>query len=86
VTLAVTGNTIAAQVVWRQRVLKSWEHRLSLTESRWDIRWLSRRGKTPTSCVFNVFSVAVMQKYCDAGGDGENYFRLEDSASCNASI
>jgi hypothetical protein len=86
VTLAVTGNTISGRVVWRQRVLVSREHRLFLTGSRWDIRWLSGRGKTPTLCVFPVFSVAVIENCCDAGGDGENYFRLGDSASCNASI
>jgi hypothetical protein len=32
-------------------------------------------GKTPTFCVFHVFSVAVMEKCCDACGDGEYYFR-----------
>jgi hypothetical protein len=32
-------------------------------------------GKTPTFCVFPVFSVAVMEKCCDASGDGEYYFR-----------
>jgi hypothetical protein len=37
-------------------------------------------GKTPTFCVFPVFSVAVMQKCCDACGDGEYYFRTAFSA------
>jgi hypothetical protein len=32
---------------------------------------VSGRGKTPTFCVFPVFSVAVMEKCCDACGDGE---------------
>jgi hypothetical protein len=86
VTLAVTENTISGQVVWRHRVLLSQEHRLLLTGSRWDIRWLSGRGKTPTLCVFPVFSVAVMEKCCDACGDGEYYFRSGCLASCNASI
>jgi hypothetical protein len=31
-------------------------------------------GKTPTFCVFPVFSVAVMEKCCDACGDGEYLF------------
>jgi hypothetical protein len=46
----------------------------------------SYSGKTPTLrcvtvegrrtlCVFPVFSVAVMEKCCDACGDGEYYFR-----------
>jgi hypothetical protein len=52
-----------------------WYHRLPLTGSRWDIRWVSGGGKTPTFCVFPVFSVAVMEKCCDACGDGEYYFR-----------
>jgi hypothetical protein len=50
-------------------------HRLPLTGNRWDILWLSGRGKTPTLCVFPVFSVAVMEKCCDPCGDGEYYFR-----------
>jgi hypothetical protein len=36
---------------------------------------VSYSGKTPTFCVFPVFSVAVMEKCCDACGDGEYYFR-----------
>jgi hypothetical protein len=31
---------------------------------------MSGGGKTPTFCVFPVFSVAVMEKCCDACGDG----------------
>jgi hypothetical protein len=31
---------------------------------------VSGGGKTPTFCVFLVFSVAVMEKCCDACGDG----------------
>jgi hypothetical protein len=42
--------------------------------SRYDIRWESGGGKTPTFCVFSVFSVAVMEKCWDACGDGEYYF------------
>jgi hypothetical protein len=86
VTLAVTGNTISGRVVQRQRVLMSEWHRLPLTGSRWDIRWLSGRGKTPTLCVFPVFSVAVMEKCCDACGDGEYYFRSSCSASEGANV
>jgi hypothetical protein len=36
---------------------------------------VSYSGKTPTFCVFPVFSVAVMEKCCDACGDGGYYFR-----------
>jgi hypothetical protein len=91
VTFAVTGNTITARVVWRQRMLVSREHRLSLTGSRWDILWLSGRGKTPTFCVFPVIGVAVMEKCCDGCGDGEYYFRScclasEDVGVSDASI
>jgi hypothetical protein len=45
-------------------------HRLLLTGNRWDIRWLSSRRTKTTFCVFPVFSVAVMEKCCDACGDG----------------
>jgi hypothetical protein len=30
--------------------------------------------KSPTFCAFPVFSVAVMEKCCDASGDGKYYF------------
>jgi hypothetical protein len=75
VTLAVTGNTNSGRVYWRQRVTVFQRHRLPLTASRWDIRWLIGRGTKPTFCVFPVFSVAVKEKCCDAYGDGEYYFR-----------
>jgi hypothetical protein len=55
--------------------------RLPLTGSRWDRRWLSGRGKTPTLCVFPIFRVAVMEKRCNACGDGDNHFL----SSCLAS-
>jgi hypothetical protein len=86
VTVAVTGNTISCQVGWRQMVLMSREHRLPLTGSRWDIRWLSGRGKTPTLCVFPVFSAAVMEKCCDGGGDEEYFFRSSCLASDGADV
>jgi hypothetical protein len=62
VTVAVTRNTSSGHVARRQRMLVSAEHRFSLTGNRRDILWLSGRGKTPTLCVFPVFSAAVMQK------------------------
>jgi hypothetical protein len=71
VTLAVTENTSLGRVVSHQRMPLYWEHRLSLTGSRWDIRWLSGRGITTTLCVLLVFSVSVMEKCCDGCGDGE---------------
>jgi hypothetical protein len=49
--------------------------------NRWDIRWVSGRGKTPTFCVFPVFSVAVMEKCCDAYGDGDYYLQSGSLAS-----
>jgi hypothetical protein len=83
VTFAVTRNTSSGRLFGvKIRCLS--EHRLPLTGSRWDIRWLSGRGKTPTFCVFPVFSVAVMEKCCDACGDGEYYFRSSFSASQGA--
>jgi hypothetical protein len=80
------GEYYSGRVVWRQRMLVSRKHRLSLTGSRWDIRWLSGRGKTPTLCVFPVFSAAVMEKCCDACGDGEYYFRSSCLASKGAGV
>jgi hypothetical protein len=43
-------------------------------------------GKTPTFCVFRVFSVAVMEKCCDACGDGEYYFRSSFSTLQGAGV
>jgi hypothetical protein len=62
VTLAVTDNTISGLLSWRQRVPEIERHRLPLTGSRWDIRWLIGRRTKPIFCVFPVFSVAVMEK------------------------
>jgi hypothetical protein len=45
-------------------------HRVPLTGSRWDIRWLIGRRTKPTFCVFSVFGAAVTEKCCDACGDG----------------
>jgi hypothetical protein len=36
---------------------------------------VSGRGKTPTFCVSPVFSVAVMEKCCDAYGDEDYYLQ-----------
>jgi hypothetical protein len=69
VTLAVTGNTNSGCVVRLQRVPVYGKQRLPLSGSRWDIRWMSGGGKTPTFCVFPVFRVAVMEKCCDAYGE-----------------
>jgi hypothetical protein len=46
VTLAVRGNSISGGVVRRQRLPVFQRHRLALSGSRWDIRWLSGGGKT----------------------------------------
>jgi hypothetical protein len=84
VTLAVTGNTISGRVFRRDRVTVFQRHRLLLTGNRKDIRSVSYSGKLPTFCVFPVFSVAVMEKCCDACGDGEYYFRsrVTSTQSC----
>jgi hypothetical protein len=41
--------------------------------------WLVTVERRLTLCVFPVFSVAVMEKCCDACGDGEYYFRSKVS-------
>jgi hypothetical protein len=61
-------------------------HWLPVTGSRRDVRWLSGLGKTPTFCVFLVFSVEVMEKCCDADGDGECYAQWRSAASEDAGI
>jgi hypothetical protein len=75
VTLVVTGITFSCRVVWRRRMSVIEWLRWLLIGNRWDIRWLSGRGKGPTLCVFRVFRVAVMEKCCDACGYGKYYFR-----------
>jgi hypothetical protein len=61
-------------------------HRLPLTGSRWDIQWLIDRRTKPIFCVFPVFSVAVMEKGCDACRDGEYYLRSVFSVSKGAGV
>jgi hypothetical protein len=73
-SLAVTGITISSRVFRRDKVTVFQRHRLLIAGNRRDIRFVSYSGKTPTFCVFPVFSVAVMEKCCDACGDGEYYF------------
>jgi hypothetical protein len=60
--------------------------RLPLTGSRWGRRWLSGRRKTLTLCVFPVNTVAVVEKCCDARGDGEYYFRSSSLATDGAGV
>jgi hypothetical protein len=86
VTLVVTGNTISGRIFLFQRVPEFERHRLPLTGSRWDIRWLIGRRTKPTFCVFPVFSVAVMERGCDACRDGEYYFRSIFSVSKGAGV
>jgi hypothetical protein len=86
VTLTVTGNTNSSRGVWRQIVSIYNRHRMTLTGSRWDIRWVSAGGKTPTFSVFPVFSVTVLEKCCDACGDREYYFWSGCLASQGARI
>jgi hypothetical protein len=52
VTLAVKGNTISGRFFLFQGVPEFERHRLPLTGSRWDIRWLIGRRTKPTFCVF----------------------------------
>jgi hypothetical protein len=68
------GEYYFRRVFRRYKVTVFQRHRLLLTVSRQDIRLVSYSGKTPTFCVFPVFSVAVMEKCCDACGVGEYYF------------
>jgi hypothetical protein len=75
VTLAVTGNTISGRDFRRYRVTVCQRQRLPLTEVDEIYGWLVTVERRLTFCVFPVFSVAVMEKCCDACGDGEYYFR-----------
>jgi hypothetical protein len=75
VTLAVTGNTFRSGFSASEGAGVP-GHRLPLTGSRWDIRWLIGRRTKPTFCVFPVFSVAVMEKCFDACGDVEYSFTV----------
>jgi hypothetical protein len=52
VTVAVKGNTISGRVFRRQGVPEFKRHRLPLTGSRWDKRWLIGRRTKPTFCVY----------------------------------
>ena len=84
--LGATVNTISGGDGRRQCVPVFDWHRLPLTGSRLDLFWVSGGGMKPTLCVFGVFSVAVVEKCCDACGDGEYYFRWGCSASEGAGV
>jgi hypothetical protein len=86
VTLVVAGNTISGRVFRRQSVRVFQGQRPPLTGCRWDIRWLIGRRTKPTFYGFPVFSVAVMEKCCDARRDGKYYFRSGFSASEGAGV
>jgi hypothetical protein len=86
VTLVFTVITISGRIFQHLRLPVFQWHRPSLTGSRWDKRWLIGRRTKPTFCVFPVFSVAVMEKCCDACGYGEYYFRSGFSASLGAGV
>jgi hypothetical protein len=75
VTLVFTVITISGRVYCRQRVQEYKGHRLPVTGIRWDLRWMIGRRTKPTFCVFFVFSVAVMEKCCDARREMWYYFR-----------
>jgi hypothetical protein len=74
-TLAVTRTTISGRVFRRSRMSVSQRHRRLLTEIDEIYGWQVAVQRRLTLCVFPVFSVAVMEKCCDACGDGEYYFR-----------
>jgi hypothetical protein len=71
VTLVVTRNTISGRDFRCHGVPEFEWHRLPLTESRGDIRSLIGRRTKPIFCVFPVFSVAVLERGCDAYRDWE---------------
>jgi hypothetical protein len=57
-----------------------------LIASRNDIRWLIVRRTKPTFCVFPLFSVAVMERGCDACFHGDCCFWSGFSAPEAASV
>jgi hypothetical protein len=52
VTVAVKSNTISGRVFRRQGLPEFKRHRLPLTGSRWDKRWLIGRRTKPTFSIF----------------------------------
>jgi hypothetical protein len=86
VTLAVIVDTISDRVLRRQRMPVFQWHRLALTRCELDIWRLNGRGRRPTFGVVPALRVAVMEKCCDACGDGVNYFRLNSSAAENVGV
>jgi hypothetical protein len=82
----VKGNTNSGRVFHRQRVQEYKGHRLLLTGSRCYIQWLIDFRTKPTFCVLPVFSVAVMERGCDACRDGEYYLRSVFSVPKGAGV
>jgi hypothetical protein len=86
VTLAVTEITNCGKVFLCRKMTVFERHRLPLTGSRWDIRWLIRRRAKPTFLVFPVCSMTIMGKYFDACSGVDYYFRSVFSASEGAGV
>jgi hypothetical protein len=76
VTLVVTENINCGQFFLFQRVPEFERHRLLLTESRCYIQWVIDRRTKPIFCVFPVYSVAVMDRGCDACRDAGVLFPI----------
>jgi hypothetical protein len=73
VTLAVTEIVISSRIIWHCRMTVYQWHRVPLIpEVDGIIRLVSYSEKTPTFCVFSVFGVTAMDKYCDACGYGDH--------------
>jgi hypothetical protein len=73
VTLAVKGNTISDRRFRRFGVTVCNRRRRPLTEVDEIYSWLVAVECRLTLCVFPVFSMTVMEKCCDACGEGEYY-------------
>jgi hypothetical protein len=84
VTLVVTGNTNSGRIFRRPGVPEFGRHRLLLTGSRCCKQWLIDRRTKPIFCVFPVFSVAVMERGCDACRHRDYYYRSVPLASESA--
>jgi hypothetical protein len=86
VTLVFAVNTVAGRVFQHLRLPVFQWHRASFTASRWDTRWLIGRRTKPIFCVFPVFSVAVMERGCDACFHRDYYLWSGFSASEAAGV
>jgi hypothetical protein len=74
VTLAVTGSSISNRVFRRRRMTVFQKHRLAMTGSRWDIRWVSVVERRRLSVYFLYLAWPLWKSVVTLAVTGNNIY------------